>query len=73
MTGAIEEAQVAVETGCATADLDYELLGGQWLLRYTTASDVVGPACSVHLTAPNVVGPAVDPAVAGERARSFRS
>lgn len=41
-TGAIEEAQVAVESGCASSELDYSLLGGHWLLRYTTASDVVG-------------------------------
>jgi len=39
--GAIEEAQVAVEATQATEELDYRMLGGYWMLRYTTAQDVI--------------------------------
>ena len=41
--GAIEEAQVAVES-LSGPELDYELLKGKWKLLFTTASDVVSPA-----------------------------
>jgi len=39
--GEIEELQVAVESFQSGQDLDYEKLGGMWLLRYTTAADVL--------------------------------
>eukprot|EP00879_Flechtneria_rotunda_P014136 GHRR01014768.1.p1 GENE.GHRR01014768.1~~GHRR01014768.1.p1 ORF type:complete len:294 (+),score=42.18 GHRR01014768.1:240-1121(+) len=40
LRGQIEEAQVAVEALCPP-ELDYSLLEGKWLLRYTTAADVI--------------------------------
>eukprot|EP00879_Flechtneria_rotunda_P025897 GHRR01027553.1.p1 GENE.GHRR01027553.1~~GHRR01027553.1.p1 ORF type:complete len:189 (+),score=38.75 GHRR01027553.1:240-806(+) len=40
LRGQIEEAQVAVEALCPP-ELDYSLLEGKWLLRHTTAADVV--------------------------------